>query len=472
MKLFYKADKARCSDIIPFYDHGCFKPFYLKRWPPNYAGIDAKPGWYMLETNDFVHFKEHDTGISGATGSVIFTNGMYHMFFCRLLPESQTIRHAVSKDLDTWQEVPGDVFVPDGKIYSMTDWRDPFVFYNEEEKCWWMLACASLNHAPTKRRGCIALCVSEDLSHWTYREPFYAPGTHQSALECPDLFKIGDWYYLIYSAVSSRFNTFYRMSRRINGPWIAPENDTFDARTWYAGKTASDGVNRYIFAWTAAKEFNSKGFNPTGYPGKDYGTYDHGGTMVVHQLKQEPDGTLTVHAPLSVMEAVSKPLTVSLQPLQGEWNIADNRWTCDSPYGYGCAVLNTLPEVCRIHMEVVYNDLTMAFGPVLQVDEDFVRGYYLELEPARQRIQWKSPIRMDEDGGFTFPYEVEMERPVSLHPGQTVCIDILMENDLIVTYINQKIALTTRAFDYKARKLGIFVTHGRASFSNVSMYTL
>ena len=43
MKLFYQAERARCSDIIPFYDAQSrrFKPFYLKRWPPGYQGTDA-----------------------------------------------------------------------------------------------------------------------------------------------------------------------------------------------------------------------------------------------------------------------------------------------------------------------------------------------------------------------------------------------------------------------------------------------
>lgn len=325
MKLFYQAEKARCSDIIPFYDEQSqrFKPFYLKRWPPNYQGKDAKPGWYMLDTPDLVHYTEHDTDIFGATGSVIFHNGMYHMFPCLLTAESQVIRHAVSTDLKTWTEIPEDTFGPDNVIYASTDWRDAFVFFHEGEQKWWMLVYASVKNASTALKGCIGLCVSSDLSHWTYREPFYAPSSHQSALECPDLFRIGEWYYLLYSAASSRYQTFYRMSRSLEGPWSIPAVDTFDTRVFYAGKTATDGQRRYLFGWAASKEFNSKGFNPPAWFGKDYGSYDHGGAMVVHELKQNPDGTLAVAAPETIHSFLGHEEPLRFEPLAGEWRQAE-----------------------------------------------------------------------------------------------------------------------------------------------------
>ncbi|MBE0601158.1 MAG: glycoside hydrolase, partial [Firmicutes bacterium] len=79
--------------------------------------------------------------------------------------------------------------------------------------------------------------------------------------------------------------------------------DTFDTRAYYAAKTAGNGQERYLFAWVASKEYNIRSFNPPAWYGKDYGSWDHGGTMVVHRLCQNPDGTLAVCAPESVMAA-------------------------------------------------------------------------------------------------------------------------------------------------------------------------
>ena len=70
-----------------------------------------------------------------------------------------------------------------------------------EQKQYWMLIAARLKVGPRRRRGCTALAVSTDLQHWQVRDPFWAPGlffTH----ECPDLFRIGDWWYLLFSEFS------------------------------------------------------------------------------------------------------------------------------------------------------------------------------------------------------------------------------------------------------------------------------
>lgn len=474
MNIFYQADKARCSDIIPFYDEksGRFKPFYLKRWPPKYQGTDAKPGWYMLDTEDLVHFTEHDTGIFGATGCVIWHDGLYHMFPCLLTPESQVIRHAVSKDLDTWTEIPADTFGPDGVIYDPHDWRDAFVFFHEEEKKWWMLVCASVNSASTARKGCIGLCVSDDLHRWEYRPPFYTPGNHQSALECPDVFRIGDWYYLIYSAASGRYQTFYRMSRSLTGPWSIPAVDTFDTRVFYAGKTAADWEKRYLFGWAAAKEFNAKGFNPPCWPGKDYGTFDHGGTMVVHEIRQNQDGTLAVLPPETVRHAIQRKAPLAFEPLQGIWNRTECGFSVDASYAYACAMLNVLPECFRIEMDLTFDRNVREIGVALQVDQEFVKGYYLQLEPERQRGQWISAIRMYEDGGATFPYEAELERPLALQADVPVHVTILTEGSLIVMYLNGQTAMTVRGFDYRARRWGLYAFGGNAAFDNAEFYTM
>ena len=55
--------------------------------------------------------------------------------------------------------------------------------------------------------------------------------------EMPDLFKIGDWWYHIVTEYSDRSKMVYRMSKSLEGPWIAPKDDAFDGRAYYAGRT-------------------------------------------------------------------------------------------------------------------------------------------------------------------------------------------------------------------------------------------
>ena len=71
------------------------------------------------------------------------------MFFCtfQVMPEKNYINHAVSTNLDTWTEIPEDRFASDNQIYAPVHWRDPFVFWCEEENCWWMIFAAQIRRS-------------------------------------------------------------------------------------------------------------------------------------------------------------------------------------------------------------------------------------------------------------------------------------------------------------------------------------
>lgn len=144
MQLFYTPQHARVGDVIPYYEDGKFHLFYLKNWNP-YFGSDRKDGWHLLNTKDMVHYgPETAIGILGGTGSVIKADGIYHLYYCvfEQNPQRQYVCHATSRDLDSWTKHEEETFGPDETIYLPTDWRDPYVFWNEEENCWWMLLCA------------------------------------------------------------------------------------------------------------------------------------------------------------------------------------------------------------------------------------------------------------------------------------------------------------------------------------------
>ena len=92
MSLYFRPEKGVLGDVIPFYDNGVFKPFYLRNYRGN-RDANHQDSWVMLSTTDHVHFTEHDTKIVGGTGSVIKVDGIYHMFFCtfQVMPEKNYI---------------------------------------------------------------------------------------------------------------------------------------------------------------------------------------------------------------------------------------------------------------------------------------------------------------------------------------------------------------------------------------------
>lgn len=466
-EFFYRPDQAWVGDVIPYFADGEFKLFYLHGWRENYREGLAQ-GWHLIGTRDFVDYREDGAcGIEGGTGHVLRVGGTYHMFYCIFPPGKQLVCHAVSSDLKTWEPIPEHTFAADDEIYELSDWRDPFVFWNEEEGQYWMLL-AAMAKGPTNRKGCTALLSSKDLNTWEYREPLYAPNLHVGAHECPDLFRIGDWWYLVYSSYTGRFATFYRMSRSLNGPWLTPREDTFDGRAFYAAKSASDGHRRYLFGWNPTKNDDLFGWNPPTSRGRDYHTWDWGGNLIVHEIVQRPDGTLGVKAPDTVDAAFSQPLSLQYRAITGEWSIADHSLSCDSPYGFaGCTSREKLPEQCKLSAQISFSGETQGVGLMLRTEDTLDEAYYVTLEPQRSRLTFRGRIMQSEEGGKTFPYEVELERPIELVQDRVYEIKVFIDGTICEVYVDEHIALSARMYDIPQGKLGLFVSQGHARFDEV-----
>ena len=470
MAVYFRPERAVLGDVIPFYDDGEFKPFYLRNYRGN-RDAEHQDSWVMLTTTDHVHFREHDTHIVGGTGSVIKVDGLYHMFYCtfQLDPERNYINHAVSEDLDAWREIPEDRFRSDDVIYAPVHFRDPFVFWNEEERRWWMIFAAQ-KQGPTSRRACVGLCKSDDLHHWEYCQPLYAPADAQCAFECPDLFKWGDWYYLVFSSYADRFQTLYRMSRSLNGPWLTPEIDTFDTRAFYAAKTGTDGTRRYIYGWNPTRECNQHHFDPQDHDGLDCNTWDWGGNLIVHELWQDEKGMLYVKPVDTVLAAFGDEQPLTTRFLSGTWKEEDGAWTADVPYSYAALLMNDLRETSRLSMDVELLSDTTQFGVALHVDEGFALGYYAVVDLVNQRLEFKSRVRMTERGGQKFPWEVEQERPLQHKLGRKVHIDVCVDGTVLEVYLDNRIAMGTRMFDVTGGCWGAFVSSGKARFGNIHIF--
>ena len=471
MSIFYRPEGAVLGDVIPFYDGGEFKPFYLRNFRGN-RDETHRDSWVMLTTRDHVHFAEHDTGIVGGTGSVIRADGVYHMFYCTFQqdPERNYINHAVSRDLDVWTEISQDKFRSDDNIYASVHWRDPFVFYVPEEDCYWMILAAQKN-GRTTRRGCVGLCKPRDLHRWTYCEPLYAPMNAQCAFECPDLFRWGDWYYLVFSSYADRFQTLYRMSRSLYGPWLTPEVDTFDTRAFYAAKTGSDGKRRFVYGWNPTRECDQHHFDPQEHDGRDCNTWDWGGSLIVHELWQDADGALYVKPVPEVLDAFGPEQPLTLTPLTGEWTVEKDACAVDTPYGYAAMLLPEMKGTCRLSMDVTLRGGAAQAGAALHVDEAFCEGYYALIDAFRRRVEYRTGVRMTERGGQKFPYEVEMERPLSRATGETFHMDVLADGSVLEVYVDGRVVLGTRMFDRTGGHFGLFVENGSACFAHIRLFS-
>ena len=184
MDFFRKMSFADSTgDAIPFYHEGKYHIFSLTS-PPGTTVYPARlrTTWSHSVSEDLVHWEELPTALypgegdepdaSGVwTGSVIYGEGKYHAFYtgyCLTAEYQQTICHATSEDGITWtKDAANPVITPMIELYEKLDWRDPYVFYNEEDKCYWILISARRLDMPVTRRGCIVLYRSKDLVKWS-----------------------------------------------------------------------------------------------------------------------------------------------------------------------------------------------------------------------------------------------------------------------------------------------------------------
>jgi beta-fructofuranosidase len=468
-RIFYKPEGAWAADFIPFYRDGRYHLFYLHDWrDPDQHG-EGTP-WFQVSTEDFVHFTEHgemlprgseeEQDLYVFTGSVIESEGTYHIFYTGHNPHfpkrgrpAQAVMHAVSQDLLRWEKIPEHTFYAPADQYEPHDWRDPFVFWNPEEGEYWMLLAARLRAGPSRRRGCTAICSSVDLERWRLREPLWAPGLYYTH-ECPDLFAMGDWWYLVFSEFSERCVTRYRMSRSLRGPWLVPSDDALDGRAFYAAKTASDGVRRFIFGWNSTREHE-----------RDYHNWQWGGNLVVHEIAQRPDGTLAVRVPTSVDGAFGHREPVHLLSGPGDCSINSDMVEISAPSSFGCATAEMMPGECKLEATVTFTEGAQACGIMLRVSEDLEEAYYIRLEPHRNRMVFDAWPRKGD-----VPFMVELERPLRLRPGQPIDLKVLVDGTACEVYAAGELAMSTRVYDLRTGSWGVFVQEGTARFENLGMW--
>jgi beta-fructofuranosidase len=322
------------------------------------------------------------------------------------------------------------------------------VFWNEEANEYWMLLAARKTQGPLRLRGCTALAVSKDLSDWQVREPFYQPDqwfTH----ECPDLFPMGNWWYLVFSEFSEHSATRYRMSRTLQGPWLAPANDQFDARAFYAAKTAGNDRERFVFGWL-----------PTRTDQKDDQPWNWGGNLVVHKVTQEPDGSLSVRMPASVGKAFARGVAVSPKPILGQWTGGKGRFAANATGRFSALGLAAMPDECLIRAKVTFDKNTASAGLLLRCDATMDNYYQVRLEPANQRLVID---RWPRGGDQAFM----LERPLAITPGKPVTLAVLADGSCLVVYANDTIALSCRMYDHKKGALGLFAADGGIKFEGV-----
>lgn len=465
---FFRPRPAWVGDVIPWTDQEEIRLYYLleRRESP-------KPGtpWSLAVTKDLLRYEDRGVALpSGGsdaedencyTGSIVKDDaGVFHLFYTannpvRRAPDGrslQLVAHATSTDMNSWVKHPEDTFgAPEG--YDPADWRDPQVYRTPGEDGWTMVLAARTLDGPDRRRGVVGRLVSDDLRTWRAIEPLWAPHRFITQ-ECPEVFRIGDWWYLVYSEFTDRFMTRYRVSRSPEGPWTAPRRDTLDGRGFYAAKSVEWHGRRIFFGWIASRD-----------GAHDDGSWLWAGTMAAVEAVQEADGSLGFRIPHEVLD--------SYQEVRSE---VDAPRRIDAPTGYAAEVLtDEIGTDSRVSTRLTWTEDTREIGLLLRTDAEGEVGYVLRLEPDQSRLvldRWprREPGTEQWHVSGDVPHFIELERPLDLSTG-SARMEVVQSDELIQCSVNEQVVLSTSLYDHPSGRVGVSVLDGSVTIHSLTTST-
>ena len=467
-QLFPAPDGAYVGDTMPYVtDEGMLELYYLYDTDHNGQGYHPIYGY---RTDDLIGYDDlgltlnyglmSDPDPAIGTGSLLKDQeGKYHLFYTGHNDAGnnglgkECVMHAISSDRKNWTKVPEDTFfAPEG--YSHDDFRDPEVFWVDEESCYWMLVAARSNTLG----GTVVRYTSADLQTWDFQGDIYAPMA-QYMLECPDLFRIRDTWYLTYSWDCV---TYYAIGESMNGPFKAPADNILDGKglmdgngfIFYAAKTAQMNDQTYLCGWLGRAGLSS-----------DSGIYQWAGNVLNHQLVQHDDKTLGVTAPDTYASFFTLEKEFKAVKKEGTVKINGNNITLSAKEkNYAVADMGSRAATMILECDVrIDNDgrTGFAFGG----SENDPTYTALCLDAGRDLLHYEGY----EIGDLADFDPVAVTR-FDFDPGNTYHLKMVCENEIVVLYIDEMKALSSRiSHSINGAHIAVFADDCDVTFSNIVM---
>ena len=460
--LYPAPENAYVGDTMPFVtEDGTLELYYLYDTDRNGQGYHPI---YKYSTKDLCGYEDHGMMLNFGemsepdpalgTGSVLQDrDGLYHLFYTGHNDMGnggkgkECVMHATSTDREHWTKIPEDTFFsPDN--YSKDDFRDPEVFWVAEEQCYWLLIAARENTLG----GVVARYTSTDLKNWEFCGPLFAPMA-QYMLECPDLFEMGEKWYLTYSWDCV---TYYAMSDSMYGPFTVPEDNVLDGNgfIFYAAKsTVLDGC-RYLCGWLGRAGLTA-----------DSGIYQWAGNVLNHQLLQNEDGTLGVCAPATFDSYFTADKPFQAVGKEGKVKIKDNSISLSAKAGtQALADMGTRAPTMMLECDVT-------------LDADGCAGFAFggsEADPVYTALCLDAGRNLLHYEGYEITelsdYEPAAYTRFDFSATGTHHVKLVCENEIVVLYVDNLKALSLRiGHSIDGAHIGVFADGCGATFSNISI---
>lgn len=449
---------AWVGDPMPFYDEGSFEIFYLHDARSGSGGFHP---WALMQTQNFYDYTDRgevipfvndfdDQELALGTGSVIKVDGLYHAFYTAhngSLNPKEAIMHATSTDKINWTKIPENTFFASSQ-YNHNDFRDPYVFYNEQESQYWMLITTRKNN-----QGVIALYTSTDLKTWQDDGVLFENDMgSDSNLECPTLLQFGDYWYLSFSDQWPDRMVHYRIATNPRGPFEIPERDVFDGAGFYAGRMEKSEDELFVFGWV-----------PTKVDYLDEKDFDWAGNLVVHQLIQQADGTLNAQPISEMVNQIKAKQSLEYVTKSSGVKVSKNNYTF-SESGYESVIFPPMGELNKIKGQIEVKDQSNLFGFTFNAVNG-VGNLNIVFDTKENQLKfYNANIAQASDS------KPQIVLPLQLSEGSIIDFTLVVEDTVAALYVNDEIVLTTRMFSMPESEWGLFSLDSNIEFKEVTLY--
>jgi hypothetical protein len=292
------------------------------------------------------------------------------------------------------------------------------------------------NYVISEGRGCLVHLASKDLKNWEVREPLLSGRLHVP--ECPDYFQWNGWYYLVYGQGG---DTYYVRSRRPYGPWEYPGSQALLEQWVNVAKTAEFTGNRRIVAgWIPSKNEN-----------RDYGHERFGGSVVLREAWQLPNGDLATKFPAEVIPATGSPLALELTTAENAQKISDTEVVLNAPGAIGGAFLKDVPLNCRITAEIEPTGSNDEYGFFLCAGDKANNGYKLSFNPNTRTVRLGRDAFIEAVDGLD----------------KAIKVDIIMKDGIIDVCVDGRRCIVNRLSERSAGYLWFYAKQGSVKFKNI-----
>ncbi len=433
------------GDTMPYYEDGVYYIYYLKE-----GGDSYNHSIYLATTTDFVNYTEIDEPILESnraggqdgwvgTGSVVKVKDDYWFFYTGHASAStyeytEKIMAAKGSSLTHFEKVADWAITPPASLGQKNDFRDPQAYYDEETDTITLTITASQGN----RARILKYTLSSDLKSENYDGIIFTdPVGGFWNLECSDTFRLGDTYYITYSAQDDTL--WYASSGTPYGPYGEPKR--LDAKLFYAAKHVESPQGAYMVGWARRSESPSSTSEVSGWAGN----------LAVQKLVRKDNGDLAL---LPVEQIAGRYISRRRLPAESDTVKVE----AGARYSYAEAF--TAYESFLLKGKFTYTGKG-SFG--LAFDYNGQPGKYkmISLDPADGKVQLL----------FNEGSTLITETLVPLEAGREYAFTYIQEGSVGILYLGEEAALTVRVYGVSGKSIRLFAENNSVTFSDLREYT-